>query len=208
MQVPHNLFQTQNLNAMKQSLRYNLLLFVPLCAVLFSSCTFGKLYNYDIRLERPAYSQDLRFENDSLAISFKFHTYYIEFELYNKLDEALKINWKDLSLSIDGDTKIAVPSYAYTSGFTGNALSMVAPRSTIKDIIRSYNKDGFSNPPGMGPQGHQNTFPIRDNNRELDRNYILSLKGSKIVIYLPYYLKDIYCSKTFEFLIADVQRQN
>jgi hypothetical protein len=170
--------------------------------VLFSSCKFGKVYTYDIRLERPAYSKDLRFENDSLAISFKFHPTYIEFDLYNKLDEALKINWRDLSLSIDGDTKIAVPSYyAYTN-------RLVAPRSTIKELIKSFNKEGFSSPPGMYPEGYLNTYPIRDNRWEPYRNYILSLKGRKIVIYLPFYLKDVYCSKTFEFVIADVQPKN
>jgi hypothetical protein len=193
---------------MKLFLPNTFFVLVSFCTVVFSSCTFGKVYTYDIRLERPASSQDLRFENDSLSISFKFYPTFIEFELYNKLDEALKINWKDVSLSINGDTKIAVPSYTYTGGFTGNALSMVAPRSTIRDIISSFNKDGFSNPPGIGPQGHLNTYPVRDNNWGPDRNYILGLKGKKVVIYLPYYLKDIYCSKTFEFLIADVQPKN
>src|SRR5688572_23976694 len=143
---------------MKLSLPFHLPVLALFCAVLFSSCKFGKAYTYDIRLERPAYSKDLRFENDSLAISFKFHTSYIEFELYNKLDEAVKINWRDLTLSIDGDTKIAVPSYAYSS--------LAAPRSTIRDRIRSFNQDGFSNPPGLTPNAYQNIYPIRDNNWE------------------------------------------
>lgn len=184
---------------MKLSLPYTLLVLALFFTIMFSSCKFGKAYTYDIRLERPAYSQDLKFENDSLSISFKFHTTDIEFELYNKLDDALKINWRDLSVAIDGDTKIAVPYYAY---------KMVAPRSTTKGIIKSYNKECFSTPPGLGADSYLNMYPIRDNNWKPYRNYILSLKGRKIVIYLPYYLKETYCSKTFEFVIADVQPKN
>jgi hypothetical protein len=192
---------------MKLSLPFHLPVLALICTVLFSSCKFGKAYTYDIWLERPAHSQDLRYENDSLAISFRFHPSDIEFELYNKLDDALKINWKEISVSINGDTKRVIPSYAYTVGFPGKEPAiMVAPKSKIKDMIRTTDKVGYSDT--SKAVSELNTYPIFDQNWAPYRNYILSLKGQRIIIYLPYYLRDIYCSKTFEFLIADVQPKN
>ena len=136
-----------------------------------------------------------------------FNSNNIGFELYNKLDDALKINWKEISVSINGDTKRVIPSHAYTVGFPGKEHAiMVAPKSKIKDMIRTSDKIDYSDTSKTLPE--LNTYPEYDQNWAPYRNYIMGLKGTKIIIYLPYYLRDIYCSKTFEFVIADVQPKN
>lgn len=179
---------------------------LTLFAATLSSCKFGNAYTYDLRLERPVQSQDLKFEDDSIAISFALNTDNIGFKLLNKLDDAIKVNWKDISVSIDGRTKVVVPSSAYTTGFPGRETTiMVAPRSTIVDIIRTTNKYGYSYTPGSAPTAIVHTYPVRDNREPLRKNYILSLKGRRFIIFLPYYVKETYCSKTFELVIADVQ---
>jgi hypothetical protein len=162
-------------------------------------------YTYDIRLERPAPSQNLQFENDTISISFAFNYDYIEFELYNKLDDAIKINWKDISVSIDGDTKRVIHSNAYIVGWPGKEPTiMVAPRSKINDVIRTSDKSGLLDSTFSVNRATLNTYPDRDYGMLSERKHILGLKGKKIVIYLPYYLKNVYCSKTFEFIIADI----
>jgi hypothetical protein len=168
-------------------------------AVTLSSCKFGQVYTYDIRLERPVQSQHLNFENDTISISFVFGTDDIEFELYNKLDDALKINWRDISASINGETKI-ISSVGYPRTL------MIAPRSKTKEYLKIYDRSGYSDT-GVAPIGTYTTYPIRDNNWEPYKKYILGLKGRKITVYLPYYIRDVYCSKTFEFVIADVHSQ-
>jgi hypothetical protein len=162
-----------------------------------SSCKFGQVYTYDVRLERPVQSQHLYYENDTLSISFVFGTDDISFELYNKLDDAIKINWRDLSASINGDTKI-ISSVGYQRAI------LIAPRSKTIDYLKIYDRSGYVDT-GAAPIGTLNTYPKRDNNWEPYRQYILGLKGRKITVYLPYYIRDTYCSKTFEFVIADVQ---
>ncbi|MCS3800986.1 hypothetical protein [Niastella sp. OAS944] len=177
-----------------------------LCVVTLFSCTTAQLYTYDIRLERPTPSQNLQFENDTISISFAFNYDYIDFELYNKLDEAIKVNWKDLSVSIDGETQRVIPSNAYFVGFPGKEPSiMVAPRSKIKDIIRTSDKAGMWDSTSSIQKATLNTFPDRDYGIPSERRRIQALKGKKIIIYLPYYLKNVYYSKTFEFIIADIQ---
>jgi hypothetical protein len=177
-----------------------------LLVATLSSCKFGNVYTYDLRLERPVQSKNLQFENDTLSITFALNTNNIGFKLLNKLDDAIKINWKDISVSIDGRTKVVVPSSAYTTGFPGKETTiMVAPRSTIVDIIKTTNKYGYSYTPCSGITAAVHTYPVRDNREALRRDYIMSLKGRRFIIFLPYYIKDTYCSKTFELVIADIQ---
>jgi hypothetical protein len=47
-------------------------------------------------------------------------------------------------------------------------------------------------------------YPKTDNGNKKVRSRIMSMKGEKIVVYLPYYLRNAYYSKTFEFLIEDI----
>jgi hypothetical protein len=203
-------FPTQILNAMKLILptNFSFIVLLTLFAATLSSCEFGNVYTYDLRLERPVQSQNLQFENDTISISFALNYDNIGFKLFNKLDDAIKINWKDISVSIDGETKVVVPSAAYTTGFPGKETTiMVAPRSTVTDIIQTTNKWGYSYTPGVGPTAAVHTYPVRDNRETLRRDYILGLKGRRFIIFLPYYVKDTYCSQTFELVIADVQSQ-
>lgn len=199
----------QNLIAMKIIRHINFPLFLLLCVATLFSCTTAHQYTYDIRLERPTPSQNLQFENDTISISFAFNYDYIDFALYNKLDEAIKINWKDLSVSIDGDTKRVIPSNAYFVGFPGKEQAiMVAPRSKITDIIRTSDKTGLWDSTSSIQRAPLNTFPDRDYGVTSETKRILGLKGKKIIIYLPYFLKNVYCSKTFEFVIADILATN
>jgi hypothetical protein len=176
---------------------FSFIVLLTLFVATLSSCKFGQVYTYDIRLERPVQSQHLNFENDTISISFAFGEDDIQFELYNKLDDALKINWRDISASINGETKI-ISALGYPRAL------LIAPRSKIRDYLKIYDRSGYSDT-GVAPIGMLYTYPIRDNNWEPYKKYILGLKGRKITIYLPYYIRDIYCSKTFEFVIADVQ---
>lgn len=172
------------------------ILLISFCVVLLSSCVYNQQYTYDIRLERPVQSKNLLFENDTMSISFVFGTADIELDLYNKLDDAIKINGRDLSASVNGNMK-AILSSAY------QRPAMIAPRSKTKIYLQIYDGAGHVDSSGT-PTGKLNTYPAKDNNWEPYRQYILGLKGRKTTIYLPYYVKDVYCSKTFEFVVADV----
>lgn len=199
----------QNLIAMRTIRHINFSFFLLLCVATLFSCTVAHRYTYDIRLERPTPSQNLQFENDTISISFAFNYDHIDFELYNKLNEAIKINWKDLSVSIDGDTKRVIPSNAYFIGFPGKEPAiMVAPRSKITDIIRTSDKTELWDSTSSIQKATLNSFPDRDYGIASETKRILGYKGKKIVIYLPYFLKNVYYSKTFEFIIADVQAKS
>lgn len=175
---------------------FSFILLLTFLAATLSSCKFGQVYTYDVRLERPTRSQNLSFENDTFSIAFTFGIDNISFQLYNKLDDAIRINWKDISASIDGDTKRVIRSM--------EPAIMVAPKSKITDYIQTADKVYSDTGTAQLPLA-LHRYPIRDNNWEPDRKYILGLKGRRIVIYLPYYVKDVYYSKTFEIIIADIQ---
>lgn len=174
---------------------FSFTLLISFCIVLLSSCAYNQQYTYDIRLERPVQSNSLLFENDTMSVSFAFGMYDIVVELYNKLDDAIKINGRDLTASVNGTTK-TIWSSAY------KRPAMITPRSKTKIHLQIY--DGMDIDSAGNPSGKLNTYPDTDNNWEPYRQYILGLKGRRTTIYLPYYIKDVYCSKTFEFVVADV----
>lgn len=184
---------------------FSFIALLALFATTLSSCEFGNVYTYDLRLERPIQSQNLQFENDTFSISFALSFSHIDFQLFNKLDEAIKINRKDISVSIDGDTKIVYPAGEYSMGFP--APTMVAPRSSIKDRIATTDKGGYTYAPTSTNSSDVHIYPDRDNRQEAKRKYILGLKGRRFIIFIPYYVKDIYYSKTFELVIADIHSQ-
>lgn len=184
---------------------FSFIALLTLFVATLSSCEFGNIYTYDLKLERPIQSQNLQFENDTFSISFALNYSHIEFQLFNKLDEAIKINRKDISVSIDGDTKIVFPAGEYSMGFP--TPTMVAPRSAIKDRIATTDKGGYTYAPTPSNSSDVHIYPDRDNRLEARRKYILGLKGRRFIIFLPYYVKDIYCSKTFELVIADIHSQ-
>lgn len=176
-------------------IKFPFILLIVFCMVLLSSCVYNQQYTYDIKLERPVQSNSLLFENDTMSVSFAFGINDIEVELYNKLDDAIKINGRDLTASVNGTTK-TIWSSAY------RRPAMITPRSKTKVYLQIYDGTGIDS--SGNPSGKLNTYPIKDNNWEPYRQYILGLKGRKTTIYLPYYIKDVYCSKTFEFVVADV----
>jgi hypothetical protein len=126
-------FSTQILNAMKliRPINFSFILLISFFVALLSSCAYNQQYTYDIRLERPIQSNNLLFENDTMSISFVFGTDVIGLELYNKLDDAIKINGRDLSASVNGDTK-TIWSSAY------KRPAMIAPRSKTKIYLQIY----------------------------------------------------------------------
>jgi hypothetical protein len=53
-------------------------------------------------LERPQKSNALLYENDTKSISFDFTEKWINFKMYNKIEDGIRVNWDELSMSING----------------------------------------------------------------------------------------------------------
>jgi hypothetical protein len=166
-----------------------------------------KFYSYDIQLEKPQPSQSLHFENDTFSISFAFKPQYIEFELYNKLDDGIKINFDEISISVNQQA-IKIVHYAPGTNefYETQPPTTIPPRSKLKDALVAKDMVNYIYEHGRQiPVSIQDSYPKSDySNNNISRR-VQHLKGQKITIFLPYYLKNVYHSKTFEFIIADVK---
>ncbi|HWC53505.1 MAG TPA: hypothetical protein VG676_07990, partial [Chitinophagaceae bacterium] len=69
----------------------------------FVSCT-SKLYNYKTAMTYPVQNSDLIYENDTLKIGFKLNPKDILVNIRNKSETGIKINWDELSFSINAKT--------------------------------------------------------------------------------------------------------
>jgi hypothetical protein len=182
------------------------LLLLSLSAVLLLSCSPTKFYSYDIQLEKPVLSQNLQFENDTISISFTFHQKDIELELYNKLDDGLKINWNEVSISINEQAQGIVSYSAATNEiFEPRKPTMIPPRSKFNYTLIPKGKISCTRNGQEYTYSIQNSYPQCDYGNKNVRKKVQQLKGQKISIFLPYYLKDLYHSKTFEFTVRDVK---
>lgn len=185
---------------MRKLIPFSLILFV-----LFS-CTPTRYYHYNIKLEKPVESSRLYYENDTLSVSFSFNPKYIEFEVYNKLEDGIRINWDEVSVSFNGKARRIVH---YSTGMTKindvQPPTTIPPKSKLVDGLLPVDNINLSSIYGKPFLSMPDQFPITDNGKKKAIKYITGMKGQKVIVYLPFYLKGVYQSKTFEFLIVDVQ---
>lgn len=177
---------------------------VLLFAASFCSCT-TKLYNYKISLVKPEKSAVRSYENDTMSISFDFRNNGIMFSLFNKSEEGIKINWDELSMSINGKAQRVVHKETGTYNTTTvQPPTTVPPKTILEDVIIPTDYISY-----YYVSGHRNIkvndiYPKYDYGNKQKRAEVMKMKGQKIVIFFPYYIKDIYFSKTFEFIIEDI----
>lgn len=182
-----------------------LLLFSCFSLLLFS-CSATRFYSYDIQLEKPSPSHSLQFENDTIAISFTFKPKYIEYELYNKLGEGIKINWNEISISINEEAKSILHYSRETNEiFHTQPPTIIPPRSKFRDALIPRNRVNYFDQSKEYITSIQSSFPECDYGNQKTRKRAEQLKGKKILVYIPYYLGNAYRSKTFEFTVVDVK---
>ncbi len=175
-----------------------------LLALLLVSCS-SKSYTYKINLVKPVASENLSYENDSFAVSFNFKTKYIEFEMYNKLEDGIRVNWDEISISENGEAKRVVHFQTGTDKITETQPPItIPPKSKLIDAFIATNKVFYTRVGNTRVAAIGDTYPKNDYGNKKVKAKIMALKGQKIVVFFPYYLRNVYYSKTFEFLISDI----
>jgi len=179
--------------------------FYIVLAVLFASCSTTRYYSYNIKLEKPTPSSPLFYENDTMSLSFQFNPKYIEFEAYNKLEDGIRINWDELSIAVNGEAKRIVHYETGENKITEvQPPTTIPPKSKLNDGLIPTDNIKYVISAGKRIPVYTYTYPNSDNGNKKYREKIMSMKGQKTIFFFPYYLRGIYHSKTFEFLITDV----
>lgn len=188
-----------------KNLNYKMRLLPIACLILLSSC--AKYYTYDIRMMSPTQTTQLTHEDDTMSITFDFEPKWINFELYNKSNDGIKIMWDEVSMSENGKAHRIIHKNTGTLKITEvQPPTSVPPRSKMIDQLIPSGSISYSRYSGITQMNVRTLYPITDGGDKKIRKRILNMKGQMIVIYFPYYVRNQYSSRNFEFLISDVRQ--
>lgn len=160
-------------------------------------------YNYKFRLDEPKPIGPLKFENDTMSVFFKFSPQTLAFTIENRTNDGIKINWDEVSLSING---VAHRVIHKETGLTKvNDLqppTTIPPRSTLSDLVVPSNRVTFRTVGRTTYPVYTGTF-LNYNTGKISKE-IMNQKGQKLVLFMPFRIADKYVAKTFYFTIEDI----
>ena len=140
-----------------------------------------------------------------MRIKFTLEPQLVKFRYDNKLNEGVRINWDEVSISIGGK------SYRVVHKETGTyKVNEIQPTTSIPP--RSYTIDGLipSEKINYTRYGSGSTvtvakiFPTIDYRDKQTAKQIMLLKGKSIIVYLPLYINNKFSNNSFEIKITDI----
>lgn len=148
------------------------------------------------------------YENDTLKLKFVVTDTYIGVKFDNKTDKGIKINWDEISFSLNGKAYARV-----LHNLTGirkindvQPPTTIPPRSYIEDRLYPREKMYVASSGGAYYSVNYNFFRPQKSNENSDK-YHKSKIGDKIIIHLPYYLGKNFVESNFEIEIIDVKKK-
>ena len=158
---------------------------------------------YIIIKHSPIKNQKLEYINDTLEIDFVLEPKWISFTLLNKSNEGIKISWDEVSFSINGQ------AYRAVHKVTGvNSINMVQPPTTIppKSSLQDYLVPASNVKFQSGQTVIVNMFPTYDYGNKKTKATALALKGTRVTVFLPYYMAGKYVSAYYDIMINNVNQ--
>ena len=158
-------------------------------------------------MTHPVKNQKLEYFNDTLEIDFVLEPKWISFTLLNKSTEGIKINWDEVSFSINGEALRAV--HKQTGVLSINMAqppTTIPPRSSLQDYLIPGDKVKSTMSYGKMNTTISAMFPTYDYGNKKTKAAALALKGTRITIFLPYYMGGKYVSAYYDVMINNVNQ--
>jgi len=182
-----------------------IILYVLIFSTLVSCAP--KRYLLVLKME-PSTEPGANYENDSLKIHFNVTETFIGVKFENKLDKDIKINWDEISFSLNGSSYARV--LHKLTGITKindvQPTTTIPPHSYIDDKLYPRDKYYVS---ANRYSGYWSTslsyFRIKKPN-EKSESYMHSRIGNVIVVHMPYYLGNNYVESNFQITIVNVKK--
>lgn len=175
--------------------------------ILFLISCSTRMYNYTTVMTYPVNNSDLIYENDTLKIGFQLQPKYILINIRNKSETGLKINWDEVSFSINGKTFRVI--HKETGVIKINEVqppTTIPPHSVLEDIlVPAQNvKVSYSIYFDTYLTHLNDIFPKTDYGFKSRKEVIQALKGARITIFLPFYMQGKYVSKYYDLVIENI----
>jgi hypothetical protein len=182
--------------------------FILIAVFTIASCRPHRLYSYNASMNPATRSDSLIYEDDSIKVKFTLADDRIKFRLDNKLTQGIRINWDEVSISLNG------LSYRVAHKETGafkltdiQPVTSIPPKSYLTDGLIPTDKIfyGLNLVTGSPTLIIATIFPSEDYGKKHAREKALQLKGSTVVVYLPLYINNQFVSKSFSITINEVR---
>lgn len=120
-------------NSMLKKIIYVLLL---LSFLVIGACA-PSVVNWDIRMQQPVAREGLEYSDEKIAISFSVDDKSIVFDLKNKTDSGIKVNYDDLAYISPGGVSLRVvtSNVRFVDRFTPQAPVVVPPGLHISETL-------------------------------------------------------------------------
>ena len=165
------------------------------------------LYHYDISLEDPIQSETLEFTDSLISIKFEIRKKEIGFNIKNKSNRAIKINWDEIVyISPSGAAHRVIHSgIRYIDRNKPQAPSVIPPNANFSDIIVPSDNIYYLEVPRTGIVDLDLKFSKLEGWRVADLIYPgQDLKGKTFKVYMPLEIDGEKKNYTFTFKIKDV----
>lgn len=112
------------------------ILILIMSLALFTGCTPSVL-NWDIRLQQPVAGETLDYTDENIAIRFSIDDRSISFDLTNKTDTGIKINYDEISYISPGRgaLRIVTSNIRFADRFAPQAPVVVPPGLNISETL-------------------------------------------------------------------------
>lgn len=150
---------------------------------------------YKVSLIKPSESESLAFEDESLSIQWQFTGSKLLFELRNKTDNPISIDWNQVSyVDSEGNAKkITHDGVKYANRTDPQPVTTLPPSAKIQDVIIPVDNvryvEGFGWTTGS-------LFPIGEEGR--------LYKGKNFSVFFPLEINGTKKNYSFKFQILDV----
>ena len=176
---------------------------IAIVTIILQSCA-SKYLLYDFKMTHPEQSKNLFHENDKFSISFEIGQKMIGINILNKLTDGIRINWDEVSFSINGQAERAVHKSTGIAKITEvQPPTTIPPKSSLQDFLIPESNVHYSTAFG-GTYSFDNLFPIEEGAKKADKA-AAKYKGTKVTIFMPFYIGGKYESYYYDIMIDDVR---
>jgi hypothetical protein len=166
---------------------------------IFSSANSGTRYEYQYTMVDPALSDQLKFQDSNISISFTIDASAIVFELHNNSDQQLSIVWERASFGVNKRSySIRNSTTLYTLGSATPQPITIPPQGFVRELVMPWQNVNYEN----GSWTEKDLFLMNDSGTQKIKGVIESMVGSEITLMLPVRIGKLVMDYSFTFKVS------
>jgi hypothetical protein len=157
----------------------------------------------------PVTNRSLLFENDTFSIQFEIDNLGVHFTLLNKMYDGIKVNWDEVSFSINGQAQRIVHKETGVYKISDvQPPTTIPPKSSLSDYLVPTSNIRYLNYANRSFVFVGSLLPVIVTGKYKIEDAVRKYKGTKITIFLPLYIGNKYVSYFYDIIIDDVTPTN